>query len=214
MLLAKQFNRPTKTVRVISLSPLARIFQPYADISPYLEDPDLIFTSTEPFKIKIQGSWKTLDFESGEVHQLDESLALAYVGIDNDRLSTDYASSGLVYFDVPEHVSIALEYHHKVGEKLPLKVKKELEDYLARFRALSDKRVLDHCRRLYNTLMTSRAQLKEAGKAPHDPVDMELIIAFILREEVKKQKSRRKVLSTAFDEAAQDIGEQASIITG
>jgi hypothetical protein len=215
MVLASQFNRPTKMVRVMTLAPLAKIFRPYQDITPYLDRPELALCEEEehrkePFDVVIEGSTASRTFKSGEIHLIDESEALVYVGVANNRFNKEYDSTGLVYFDVPDDLTAALDYHLKTKRKIDADIEERLKAYLDKFRSLSHQRVIAHCKKLYNHLVQSRGTMKEAGKAPPEPNEMELLIAFILRDEIKKTKARRSKLAAAFEGAEGDIGEDVN----
>lgn len=209
MVLASQFNRPTVSKRVISLSPLARLFRPYSSIGPYLDNPLAWKDDKSPFDVVIEGSWNTKVLRSGEIHLLDESLTSVFVGIDNTRLNREYASTGLVYFEVGEEITAALEYTTKTKRPLPDDLKADVLKATEEFRELSHQRVLSHCRDLYNTLKSSRDQLRASGKEPLEPNDMELVIAFILKDEVEAAKRRRAKLSALWDETTKEIGADA-----
>jgi len=203
-------NRPTKMVRIISTSPLCRIFHPYKSIEKYLENPDLVYTEKEPWEIMIETSTTTHLFKPEVPYLIDESIAFALIGIDNKRTTDHEASSGLVYFNVSRDVESALEYTKQTGERLPARINAKLEEEMKVIREASHKRVLDHCKKLYNSLIAGRNQLKEAGKNPQEPNDMELLISFILRDEVKKAKAKRSKLTLAFNETASEIGEDVA----
>lgn len=200
-------NKPTKMVRVITTSPLARIFHQYADLEPFLDNPKEVYeTKTKnDFSVMIQGSWASTEFVTNKPYMIDSSLALAYIGVDNTRFSQDNAGTGLVYFDVPEDVEAALDYHKKTGKSLPKDIQSKLEKSMERIEKLSHDRVLAHCKKLYNSLIAGRNRLKEDGKTPAAPNDMELLVAFVLKEEVKKSKSRRAALEKAFEDTAAEI---------
>lgn len=204
-MLASQFNRPTISKRIISLSPLARVFQPYKSIEPYLDDPLAWKNDKTPFDIVLEASWATRVLESGKIHLLDESITNVVVGIDNTRFRQEYDSTGLVYFDVSEEMHAALEYTHKTKRDLPPDLKKELDQEVDKYRELSHQRVLSHCKRLYNTLVAARQQVREAGKEPPMPNDMELLIAFILKDEVEKQKNRREKLQKMWEQSGDKL---------
>lgn len=214
MVLASQTNRPTVMKRIISLSPLARIFQPFVNIEPFLDDPTLLFNdkynAEHPFKIMIQGAHQTRVYNPGEIHLVDESLTMIYAGIDNTRFNREYNGTGLVYFEVSEDIAAALDYNKKTGYELPKPIKKKLEESLEEFRQLSHRRVLDACKTLYNSLVSGRSQLKEAGKEPPPPNDMELLIAYVLKDEVKKAKARRAKLTDAWEAANSEINDDVN----
>lgn len=214
MQMASQFNRPIKNVRLISLTPLARIFQPGVDIEPYLENPDLWKSQTDPFEITIVGSWATRSYKSGTVVNVGEDLAFSYVGLDNSRFMRDHDYTGLVYFDVSEEITASLDYQQKTGRDLPKDITKQLASEIDKFKVLSHKRVLEHAKRLYNSMVAGRNALKEAGKTPPEPNEMELLIAFILRDEVQRMKARRAKLTAAFEQASSDIGSDVEALLG
>lgn len=214
MQLASQFNRPTKMVRVIALSPLARIFQPRVNIEPYLDEPNLWKEQLDPFDVVIEGAHATVAYKTGEVHLIDENLAYAYVGHDNTRFSQGYGHTGLIYFNVSDDLTASLDYNLKTGRPLPKDLKAQLEDALKEYKELSHKRVIEHAKRLYNSLVAGRNALRQDGKEPPPPNDMEMLIAFILKDEVARTKARRAKLQKAFDETAKDIGEDIENILG
>ncbi len=211
LVLASSYNRPTKTMRVISLSKLARIFVPYTDISPYLDDPDLWRRQDEPFDIKIETSMATQVIRTQEPHLMDESLTQFFVGIDNTRFSKEYAYTGLVFFDVPEHLWAAMEFHKKTGRSLPLDIKQEMDAHVLKLRELSEGRVIQHCKNLYNSMVAGRNKLKENGKVPEDPNDMELLLAYVLRDEIRRSREKRAKLRQLWNDASAEIGEAASV---
>lgn len=204
-------NRATKSVRVITLSPLARIFQPFVDLSDYLDDPKKLYARDPAFNVVIAGSWQTYSFKSGVIHSIDESLAYAWVGHDNQRFRQEFDATGLVYFNVPDKIAAALDYVSQTGERLPEHIDAELRRHMDHFRALSHMRVVEHCKRLYNSMMKSRQLYNTHNLKAEDPNDMELLIAMILRDEVRKVKERRRKARAAFDEAASEIDSAATI---
>lgn len=212
MLLASQFNRPTKMVRVMTLSPLARIFHPYADITKFLEDPSLLDKVDVDYEVAIEGAHATRVFKSGEIHLIDETLALAYVGVDNTRFRKEYNATGLVYFDAPEDVIAALDYHIKTKRELPADIMEQVKAILDRCREMSHARVIQHCKDRYNSLVAGRNALREAGKEPPPPSDMELLIAVKLSEEINRVKARRAKLTAAFESAAGTIGDDVNTL--
>ena len=214
--LASQFNRPTVMKRIISLSPLARIFQPYVNIEPFLENPALIYddayNEANPFSIYIQGAHQTRMYAPGEIHLVDESLTMIYAGIDNTRLNKEYNGTGFVFFEVNDKIAAALDFNKKTGYALPPDLKRELDNSLDGFRQLSHQRCLKAAKDLYNSMVAGRHQLKEAGKEPPEPNDMELLIAYLLKDEVKKAKARRAKLTEAWEAAHDEINADVNAL--
>lgn len=217
MKLASTFNRPTKQMKVICLSPLVKVFQPYANLQPFVEDPALMFAEPkegEKLEVVIEGSTGTKRFEYGKIHLIDENDAYAWIGDPNGMRRTDHDYTGLVYFNVSPKISAALDYVAETGEKLSPAVDAELREAMKKFREASHLRVIEHCKKLYNTLMKSRARLKANNMTPEDPNTMELLVAFVLRDEIKREKQKKAALLSAFDEAASDIGGDAKELVG
>ena len=209
MKLASEFNRPVRAVRVIALSHLARPFVPHMKIDAMLEDPDAFLEGkgefSKPFDIAIEASWRTWKFRTGMIHSIDEDLAFAWIGIDNTRFKIDYDSTGLVYFNVPPDVEAALDYKMKTGYKLEKPLEDKLRTALDQHRELSAQRVMTHCKRIYNTMMKSREVMRTHKMANETPNDMELLIANMLKHEVKKANEKRRKAMAAFEESIAEI---------
>lgn len=216
MLLASQFNRPTKAVHVIALSHLARPFVPHTNIDDMLADPDPFIAGkgvyAKPFEIAIEASWRTWKFQTGMIHSIDEDLAFAWIGVDNSRFKIDYDATGLVYFNVPPDVQAALEYKTKTGEKLSKALEDKLRVAVDQHRELSNQRVITHCKRIYNTMIKSREIMRTHNKANEAPNDMELLIANILKDDVRKAAEKRKRAMAAFEESMEEINRANDIL--
>lgn len=207
----KTKQQAPRMFRVITTSPLARIFNPYFKVQPLLEAPELINRHPAAgFNVMIEGSWETKEFRSGEVYLLDEVTAQALVGIDNSRFRRDTNWTGLVYLQLPDDLSAALDYKAKTGADLGKDMQARLDEAMRAVETASHKRVLLHCKTLYNSLVASRNKLKENGLEASEPNDMELLVAFILREEVQKASARRAKLKGSFAEAEAAIGTGAA----
>lgn len=206
-------NRPQKQMRIIALSPIAQVFQPYTDLEQYLENPEKVrrmpAKGEPPIKIMIEGAHATEVYELGRVYVVDEDKAMKLVGVGNDRFSREYGGSGFVYFDAPKEVLAALQYQLDTGAELDKNVKKKMEESLAKLRDLSEKRILDHCKLTYMSLIEGRNREKEAGKTPQDPGAMEMIISFILAEYIKEKKAKRARLHAQFKNLEQEITSEA-----
>lgn len=207
-------NQASTLVRVITTSPLARIFHPYADIKPFLDDPKLVYEkkTKKDFKVMIQSSWASQEFITHKPYMIDSGVANSLVGVSNERMSGDNAGSGLVYFDVPKYVEASLTYAKETGKALPKDIQAKLESSMERIEKLSHDRVLSHCKKLYNSLIASRNAVKEQGGTPQQPNDLELLVAYVLKEEVKKAKGQRDKLAADFEETAEVIGGEANAL--
>lgn len=207
-------NKETRPVRVITTSPLARIFHPYADIKPFIDDPQKVYEKKikKDFTVMVQNSWATSEYITNKPYMMDSGVANSIVGVNNDRLSQDNAGTGIVYFDVPSDVEASLTYAKETGKSLPKDIQEKLSKSMKRIEKLSHDRVLSHCKRLYNSLISSRNAVKEQGGTPQAPNDLELLVAYVLKEEVKKAKGQREKLAAAFEETAEVIGEEANAL--
>jgi hypothetical protein len=99
----------------------------------------------------------------------------------------------------------AFEYAKKTKKAIDPDLKKELDGYLERARALSRNRVIEWLKVHYNTISMSRQTMKEGGSSQGAPNDQELLLTFILAEEIKRKTSSRQALRKKFEAAQATI---------
>ncbi len=191
---------PTQYKRIISLCPIAKVLQPYVDLEPYLEDPKKVFEE-ENFDLVIESSWTTKRYHYGEAYLVKDIEAEVLVGINNGRFERSTGHTGFVYFEAPQDMIAAFEYAKKTGKAIDPDLKAELEKYLDQARALSRRRVIDFLKLQYNTMAQSRMTMKENGSSQGAPSDQELLLTFILEEEIKRKVSTRQTLRKKYEEA-------------
>lgn len=190
--------------RIISLSPLAKIFQPYVDLERFLEDPAAVFKD-EPFDIVFENSWSTKNYRFGDSILVTELEALYLVGTDNNRFERSTGGTGFVYFNVPEDMLAAFNYTKKTGKKADKELEEQLSQYLEQAKALSEKRVRDFMKDKYNMLYTNRQFIESQGGKAMAPNDMEMLITFVLNEDIKRASDKRKKLRQAFEQAQKEL---------
>jgi hypothetical protein len=206
--LPKGADLPGGSRRVICLSPLARLFNPQVNLDEYLEDPAKIY-SEDTFDIIIENSWATKRYRFGESYTVTELDALYLVGTDNQRFERATGGTGFVYFDIPEDLLAAFNYAKKTGKPVDKDIQSELNLYIKQAKDLSQKRVVDFLKDKYNMLYQNRQFIESTGGKPMAPNDMEMLITFILREEINRSNSKRKALRKAWEEANRELSGQA-----
>jgi hypothetical protein len=203
-----QFNEsPAGMKRIICLSPLAKIFQPYLDIERFLDAPEDVYTD-EDFDIVVETSWATKTYKYGESYLVTDLEALYLVGSNNDRLERSTGATGFVHFNIPEDLLSAFSYMKKTGKKADKDIEDQLNEHLKKAKELSNKRVSDFMKDKYNLLYQNRQFVESQGGKAMGPNDMEILITFILNEEIKRANSKRKALRKAWEEANREISGQ------
>jgi hypothetical protein len=203
-----QFNdAPTGMKRIICLSPLAKLFQPYSDIERFLDDPSSVYND-EDFDIVFENSWATKNYKYGESYLVSDLEALYLVGVDNNRFERSSGATGFVYFNIPEDLLSAFSYMKKTGKKADKEIEDQLNGYLKNAKDLSNKRVLDFMKDKYNLLFQNRQFVESQGGKAMNPNDMEILITFVLNEDIKRSNSKRKVLRKAWEDANREISGQ------
>jgi hypothetical protein len=142
------------------------------------------------------------------MYLVSEDEAMQLVGVANDRFSNEYGASGLVYFEASKEILAALQYQLDSGAKLDKSVKAKLDEAMEKLKELSDKRILAHCRRTYNSLIEGRRREVEAGKTPQQPGNMEMILTYILADEVQKTKAKRAKMMAQFNDLESTISAE------
>lgn len=193
-------DMPQQTRRIISLCPIAKVFQPYTNIDRFIEDLKEIYIE-ESFKIILEASWATREFNYGEAYVVKESDALMLVGIDNDRFENSTGATGFVYFDAPDDIIAAFNYAKKTKKAVDPDLQKELDLYIGRARELSKKRVMNYMKHLYNGMMLGRQTIAEHGAKNSAPTDYEMLVSSILAEETLKRNNKRQALRKQWEEA-------------
>jgi hypothetical protein len=205
--LPKGADLPGGAKRIICLSPLAKLFSPRVDIEEFLEAPDSVFADTD-FDVVIESSWSTKSYRYGETYTVTELEAMYLVGTDNNRFERATGGTGFVYFDIPEDLLAAFNYAKKTGKVVDKEINEELNKYLEKAKALSNKRVVDFIKDKYNMLYQNRQFVESTGGKPMPPNDMEILITFILKAEINKANSKRKALRQQWEAANREISGQ------
>lgn len=205
--LPQGLDNPGGMKRIIALSPLAKLFQPYVDIERFLDNPKEVYVD-EPFDVIFENSWSTRNYKFGESHLVTELEALYLVGVDNRRFERSTGGTGFVYFNIPEDLLSAFSYMKKTGKKVEKDIEDQLNTYLKVAKEMSHKRVFDFMKDKYNLLYQNRQFVESQGGKAMAPNDMEILITFVLKEEIGKANSKRKDLRKAWEEANREISGQ------
>lgn len=190
--------------RIICLSPLAKIFQPYSDIERFLENPATVYEEEE-FDVVFENSWATKYYKYGESYLVTELEALYLVGTDNSRFERSTGNTGFVYFNIPEDLMAAFSYMKKTKKAIDKDISEQLNAHLKAAKEASNKRVVDFMKDKYNLLYTHRQFVESQGGKAMEPNDMEILITFLLKEEIHRAKSKRRELRKAWEEANREI---------
>jgi hypothetical protein len=193
--------------RIICLSPLAKIFQPYSDIERFLDAPEEVYVD-EDFDVVFENSWATKNYKFGESYLVTELEALYLVGVDNNRFERSSGGTGFVYFNIPEDMLATFSYMRKTGKKVDKDMEEQLNLHLQAARDLSNKRVLEFMKDKYNLLYQNRQFVESQGGKAMNPNDMEILITFVLNEEIKRANSKRKKLRAAWEQANRELSGQ------
>ena len=198
--------------RIIALCPISQVFNAYADIEPFLENPSLLREKPKSLggngvelTLQVPLSSRTYEFVLGRAYTVSAEEALMLVGVQNGAWSSMTNGTGLVYFDIPEDELQAFQYATTHAQKIPKDLQAKIDMHLKQAEEWSEKRVMGFLKKLFNDMTQGRATLKQAGGEPAAPNDHEMLYTFILKEEIRETKSKRRQLAEAFREATAEI---------
>lgn len=204
--------------RIIALSPVAQIFTPFTNIDQFLDDPSSVFEKpkslggkAEEITVEVPLSNRTYQFVLGRAYTVSAEEALMLVGPENGNWSRMTNGTGLVYFDIPDDELAAFQYATTQKQKIPKELQAKIDECLEKARQWSERRVIDYLKQLFNDIQAGRSTLKQNGGEPPPPNDYEMLYTFILKEQIRDAKNRRRALMETFKEASSEITQEDAL---
>lgn len=200
---SNEFSQGGKVV--VTFSPYAKVFNPCEKIEKYIEDTSKLLESKDDL-LTVSRSEGAFVFKVGKPYEVEKNVSEWLVGLSNELTNKENDWTGFVYLEIPDDLLSAYKYMLQ-GKKIDKEDQTKIESFLEKARGESMSRSLKFIKTLYNTFMMSRSKMKsEFNVDPGIPNDMELLLSFILKEEVKKRNEKRMDMMTQFNEANRIIG--------
>lgn len=190
---------------IVTYSPYAKVFNPCEKVEKYIDNLNLLKDCKDDI-ITIPRAEGAFVFKVGTPYEVKTGVAEWLVGLNNELTNKENDWTGFVYLDIPSDLLSAYKYMLQ-GKKIDKEDADIITKKIEYAKQLSISRSLKFIKDLYNSFMLGRQKIKtEFNIDPGLPNDTELLLSFILKEEIKMKNEKRASLMAEFNEANKIIG--------